>query len=202
MSKTQYPVFTIGHSNHSLECFIELLQAHEVNEVVDVRSAPYSSYTPHFNHDFLKDALEKERIDYLFMGNELGGRPADRSCYDTGRVVYDKVAETDWFNDRLNQVIRNADEWRIALMCSEKELLECHRTLLVAHNLAQRSIEVQHILVEGKLESHDEAMNRLLEIFKLPPDGDMFRTRDDMIAKAVALQAERVAFVDDRIKAR
>ena len=203
MSKTQYPVFTIGHSNHSLECFIELLQAHEVNEVVDVRSAPYSSYTPHFNHDFLKDVLEKERIDYLFMGDELGGRPADRFCYDDdGRVMYDLVAETDWFNNGLNQVIRNADEWRIALMCSEKEPLECHRTLLVVHNLAQRGVRVQHILVEGKLESHNEAMNRLIEIFKLPPDGDMFRTRYDVIAKAAALQAERVAFVDDRIKAR
>ena len=202
MSKTQYPVFTIGHSNHSLEHFIKLLRAHEVNEVVDIRSAPYSGYTPHFNHDFLKDALEKERIDYLFMGDELGGRPADRFGYDTGRVVYDKVAETDWFNDRLNQVIRNADEWRIALMCSEKELLECHRTLLVVHNLAQRGVGVQRILVKGKLESHNEAMNRLIEIFKLPPDGDTFRTRYDVIAKAAALQAERVAFVDDRIKAR
>ena len=94
MSKTQYPVFTIGHSNHSLEHFIELLRAHEVDEVVDVRSAPYSRYAPHFNRDELEDALEKVGVDYLFMGDELGGRPADRSCYDdTGRVVYDKVAE-------------------------------------------------------------------------------------------------------------
>lgn len=93
MSKTQHPVFTIGHSNHSLEHFIELLRAHGVNEVVDVHSAPYSGYTPHFNHDFLKDALENKGIDYLFMGSELGGRSVDRSCYDAnGRVLYDKVA--------------------------------------------------------------------------------------------------------------
>lgn len=139
MSKIQYPVFTIGHSNHSLECFLELLRAHGVDEVVDVRSAPYSGYAPHFNHDSLKDALENVGIDYLFMGGELGGRPADRSCYDdNGRVMYGKVAETDGFKEGLRQVIRGADERRIALMCSEKEPLECHRTLLAAHNLAQR----------------------------------------------------------------
>ena len=201
MSKTQYPVFTIGHSNHSLADFIELLQAHDMDEVVDVRSAPYSGYAPHFNHDVLKDALENVGIDYLFMGGELGGRAADRSCYDAvGRVRYDKVAETDGFNDGLNQVIRGADEHCIALMCSEKEPLECHRTLLVAHNLAKRGIEVQHILADSELESHDETMNRLLGLFQLPPDGDMFRTRDDMIAEAVVFQAKRFAFVNDRMK--
>lgn len=203
MSKTQYPVFTIGHSNHSLDCFMELLRAHGVDEVVDVRSAPYSGYAPHFNHDSLKESLEKVGIDYLFTGCGLGGRPVDRSCYDNGRVMYDRVAKTDWFNDGLNQVIRNAYERRIALMCSEKEPLECHRTLLVAHNLAQRGVAVQHILDEDKLESHDEAMNRLLDIYKLPHEGDMFRTRDDVIVEAVVLQAKRFAFVDDnRMKAQ
>ncbi len=201
MSKTQYPIFTIGHSNHSLERFIKFLRAHGVDEVVDVRSTPYSGYTPHFNRDSLEDALEKVGIDYLFMGGELGGRPVDRSCYDDdGRVMYDRVAKTDAFNDGVKDLIRNADERCIALMCSEKESLECHRTLLVAHNLAQRGVAVQHILANERLESHDEAMNRLLGIFQLPPDGDMFRTRDDVIAEAVALQAKRFAFVDDRMK--
>lgn len=203
MSKTQYPVFTIGHSNHSLDCFMKLLRAHGVNEAVDVRSAPYSGYTPHFNYDFLKDALENKGIGYLFMGGKLGGRPADRSCYDAaGRVLHDKVAKTEGFNDGVKDIIRGAGERRIALMCSEKEPLECHRTLLVAHNLAQWGVAVQHILAEGNLESHDETMNRLLGVFKLPPDGNMFRTRDDVIAKVVALQAKQVAFVDDRMKAQ
>lgn len=211
MSKTQYLVFTIGHSNHSLEHFIKLLRAHGVDEVVDVRSAPYSRYRPWFNRDSnhdsnyvpLKDALENKGIGYLFMGGELGGRPVDRSCYDddTRRVVYDRVAETDGFKEGLKQVIRGAYERCIALMCSEKEPLECHRTFLVARNLAQRGVVVQHILAEGKLESHDDAMNRLLGIFKLSPD-DMFRTRDDVIAEAVVLQAKRFAFVDDRMKAQ
>ena len=208
MSKTQYPVFTIGHSNHSPEYFIKLLRAHEVNEVVDIRSAPYSGYASHFNHDFLKNALEKERIDYLFMGDELGGRPADPSCYDgDGRVMYDRVAETNGFKEGLNQVIRGADERRIALMCSEKEPLECHRTLLVAYNLTQWGIAVQNILADGELESYDEAMNRLLKLYKmLSLQGDMFPPSRDglnkLIAKAVDRRAKQFAFVDDRMKSR
>lgn len=171
MSRTRYPVFTIGHSNHSLERFIELLQAHGVDEVVDVRSAPYSGYTTHFNHDFLKNALENKGIGYLFMGGKLGGRPVDRSCYDAnGRVMYDKIAKTDAFNDGVKDLIRGVDERRIALMCSEKEPLECHRTLLVSYNLTQWSIAVQHVLVDGELESHDEAMNRLMGDFELSPN--------------------------------
>ena len=216
MSKTQYPVFTIGHSNHSLEYFIKLLRARGVDEVVDIRSAPYSRYRPWFNRDSnhdsnyvpLKDALENEGIDYLFMGGELGGRPADRFCYDdNGRVMYDRFAKTDAFNNGVKALIRNAYERCIALMCSEKEPLECHRSLLVAHNLAQRGVVVQHILTNGNLESHDEAMNRLLEIFKmLPPQGDMFPPsrdeRNKLIADAVERRAKRFAFVDDRMKAQ
>ena len=176
-----------------------------MNEAVDVRSAPYSGYTPHFNYDFLKDALENKGIGYLFMGGKLGGKPADRSCYDnTGRVLYDKVAETEGFNDGVKDIIRGADERRIALMCSEKEPLECHRTLLVAHNLAQWGVAVQHILAEGNLESHDETMNRLLNLCKmLSQQEELFPPlRNKLIADAVALQVKRVAFVDDRMKAR
>ena len=87
MGATQHPVFTIGHSNHPPEAFLVLLQEHGVDEVVDVRSSPSSRYTAHFNYDVLDRALEKAGIGYVFMGGELGGRPADRSCYDSdGRV--------------------------------------------------------------------------------------------------------------------
>lgn len=118
--------------------------------------------------------------------------------------MYDKVAKTDAFNDGVKDLICNADERRIALMCSEKKPLECHRTLLVAHNLAHRGVVVQHILADGELEKHDEAMNRLLNLCKmLSRQEDLFPpSRDKLIAEAVAHQAKWVAFVDDRMKAK
>lgn len=200
MGATEYPVFTIGHSNHSPKVFLALLQKHGIDLVADVRSAPYSRYTPHFNRDVLNDVLDSCSIGYLFLGGELGGRPADRSCYDSdGRVKYDRVAETEGFDDGLRLIMRGADDRRIALMCTEKEPLECHRTLLVARALADNRVVVEHILADGRLEDHDAAMNRLLDLFKLPPNGDMFRSRAEVIAEALTRQAGKVAYVGEKL---
>ena len=174
-----------------------LLQEHGVDEVVDVRSSPSSRYTAHFNYDVLDRALEKAGIGYVFMGGELGGRPADRSCYDSdGRVLYDRLADTDPFDDGIRRLMRDADERRIVLMCSEKEPLDCHRALLIAKTLTERGVAVEHILSDGSVEDHDEAMNRLMDIFRLPHHGDLFRSRGEVIADALTRQAKRVAYVD------
>ena len=209
MSATQHPVLTIGHSNHSLEDFVELLRTHAIDEVADVRSSPYSRYTPHFSHGVLSEALDGVGIGYAFLGGELGGRPSDRSCYDgDGRVRYDRVAATDLFDDGIRQVIHGADERRIVLMCSEKEPLDCHRTLLVARALVDHGIAVAHIHADGGLEEHAAAMDRLVRLHKLSPveQMDMFatadsgnggqpRSRDDLVADAMARQAAKVAYI-------
>ncbi|MDE2803342.1 MAG: DUF488 domain-containing protein [Chloroflexota bacterium] len=201
---TAFPVLTIGHSNHSLAEFTALLQRHDVAAVADVRTAPYSRYTPHFNHDALRDALEAGGLDYMFLGGELGGRPADRSCYDeSGRVLYERVAETDAFDDGIRSVMHVADQGCVALMCSEKEPLDCHRTLLVARALAERGVAVRHILADGSAEDHEAIMDRLVEEDRregslgLYPSGDMFRSREDIVADAVARRAGKVAYKTD-----
>ena len=200
MNATQYPVYTIGHSNHSPEAFLSLLEKHAVDEVVDVRSSPASRYNPQFNHGVLSGALERVGIDYVFLGGELGGRPADRSCYDEdGRVDYARLADTDLFDDGMGRLVRAADERRVALMCSEKEPLDCHRTLLIAGALEERGVAVEHILADGTAERHDETLNRLIDTLKLPRNGDMFRTRDEVVVEALVRQASKVAFVDDRL---
>ena len=202
MGATAYPVFTVGHSNHPPETFMGLLKRHDVHEVVDVRSSPYSRYTAHFNREVLEDLLGGANIGYEWLGGILGGRPADMSCYDAhGQVLYDQVAQRDWFDDGIRTVVRHADERRIALMCAEKDPLDCHRTLLVAKALADQDIDVQHILDAGSLESHDEAMDRLLGIFKLSTEGDWFSTREDFIADAVARQAKKKAYAGQKASA-
>ena len=181
---------------------MHLLIRHGVDEVMDVRSAPYSRYSPHFNHESLNFAMEEVGIGYVFLGGELGGRPADRSCYDAdGRVLYNRLAETDPFYDGIRRVISSADERRIALLCTEKEPLECHRTLLVANALTERGVDVEHILADGKLENHAAAMDRLMDIFKLPRNGDLFWTRTEMIGDALTRQAQKVAYVGETITA-
>ncbi len=196
MNSTQPQVFTIGHSNHAPEAFLALLRRHCVDEVVDVRSSPSSRYTPQFNHDILDRALDEAGIGYAFLGGELGGRPMDRSCYDLdGRVNYDRLANTDSFDDGIKQIVRMADQGRVAVMCSEKEPLDCHRTLLIAKVLEERGLAVEHILASGSVEKHDATMNRLMDIFKLPHNGDMLRSRKEVIADALTRRAKKVAHV-------
>jgi uncharacterized protein (DUF488 family) len=196
MNQPRSPVFTIGHSNHAAEVFLGLLLRHEIEEVVDVRSSPHSRYNPQFNRKTLQAALAEAGVGYVFMGVELGGRPTDPACYDSEeRVQYDRLAETDAFKEGIRQVIQRTGERRIALMCSEKEPLDCHRTLLIAQVLTARDLGIGHILADGDLESHAAAVDRLLDRFKLPIDGDMFRSREQLIADAVSRQAGKVAYV-------
>ena len=202
MSTTRYPVFTVGHSNHSLAKFVALLQMHSINEVMDVRSSPYSRYTPHFNREVLAKMLRgvgEGGIKYVFMGDELGGRPVNRSCYDAhGRVCYDRLADTDLFRSGIMRTIRIANERRAVLMCSEKEPLDCHRTLLVARVLVKQGIIVKHILANGGLECNTTAMGRLVDTFKLPRNGDLFHSPDEVIDDALTRQAKRVGYVGER----
>ncbi len=194
-SMADAPIFTIGHSNHSREAFLALLSKHGVTVVADVRSAPYSRFSPHFDRDALASALEARGVHYAFLGRTLGGRPTDPDCYEDGRVRYDRAAGTAVFRSGIERVVEMAADRRVALMCAEKEPLDCHRTLLVAQALDGNGREVAHIHADGGLEPHAAAMDRLMAKFGLNPDGDLFGARAESVARAVARQAGRVAFV-------
>jgi len=189
-------MFSIGHSSHTLQDFLALLRMHEVQAVVDVRSAPYSRYNPQFNKEPLEKGLAASGIKYVFLGRELGARSEDPLCYEKGRVQYRRLMQTDLFRRGIERVIQGACEYRLALMCAEKDPLQCHRTLLVSRALVERGCEVQHILANGSLESHEAAMERLLDLLKLP-HGDMFCSKEEWIAKALARQEERIAFANE-----
>ena len=184
-------VLTIGHSNHPLEAFMELLCRHRVTALADVRSAPYSRFNPHFNREPLAATLKARGIRYVYLGRELGGRSDDPDACEDGHIRYDRLARTDRFKDGLDRVARGAAEHRIALMCAEKEPLDCHRTLLVGRALDERGVKVEHILADGRLEPHAMAMDRLLARCDLDPEGDLFRRqqpREELIAEAIARQ--------------
>ena len=189
-------IFTIGHSTHSAEAFLALLRQHEVEALADVRSSPFSRFNPQFNRLPLEQSLKADGISYVFLGKELGARSDDRSCYDHGRVQYSRLAQTALFQSGLDRVLQGSAKYRVALMCAEKEPLECHRTLLVAKALAARSQKVLHIHADGRLETHEAALERLLTLTGVP-DEDMFLTREELLSKALARQEELVAYVDE-----
>ena len=120
MSALHGVVLTIGHSTHSMERFVMLLSQHRVTAVADVRSTPYSRFNPQFNRETLKEDLRKDGIHYVFLGQELGARSDDRSCYEKGRVQYSRLARTERFRHGVGRVVRGSETYQIALLCAEK----------------------------------------------------------------------------------
>ncbi|MEM8721824.1 MAG: DUF488 domain-containing protein [Cyanobacteria bacterium P01_G01_bin.39] len=149
MGKT---LFTVGHSNLTIEDFINLLVKYKINAIADVRSHPYSNYLPHFNRDLLKFELLKAKIKYVFLGNELGARPKDLSCYIQGKVIYSKIASSDSFKTGIERILTGLDTYCIALMCSEKDPLSCHRTILICKYLRKLDIKINHIVGSSNMQ--------------------------------------------------
>ncbi len=195
MSAPENSVFTIGHSTHSAGVFLALLRQHGVEALADVRSAPFSRFNPQFNREALEAFLKTNGIRYVFLGKELGARSEDRSCYLDNRVQYGRLAQTALFQSGLDRVLQGAARYRVALMCAEKEPLECHRTLLVAKALGARSQPVLHIHADGHLETHEAAMERLLDVTGLPK-ADLFRSKEELLSEALARQERQLAYVD------
>src|SRR6266498_3614590 len=129
-------IYTIGHSNHSLDGFVSLLRRNEIVAIADVRSTPYSRRCGHFNREPLQASLASHDVSYVYLGAELGGRGVDGSSVDAnGRVQYQSVAESAAFREGLRRVCSGSQRMRLALMCTECDPLECHRDILVASML-------------------------------------------------------------------
>lgn len=188
-------VFTIGHSTQSLDRFVSLLQAAGITAISDVRSSPFSRMNPQFNRNTLKERLKREGIKYVFLGKELGARSDDETVYVNGQAKYDRIAETKTFKDGIQRVVNGAKQYRLALMCAEKEPLDCHRTILVSRRLVDEGLEVEHILYDGSIESHDHAINRLIAQLGITPP-DMLRPRTEAVNEAYEKQGNEIAYKD------
>jgi uncharacterized protein (DUF488 family) len=150
-------IFSIGHSNQSVEAFLSLLQQYEIQVLVDVRSRPYSRYVSHFNSAPLAAAVKQVGIKYMFMGKELGGRPDGDEFYDAdGHVLYNRVAKASFFLDGIKRLKEGARTYRIAIMCSEEDASTCHRHLLISRVLAEQEVNVVHIRGDGQLLTEEE----------------------------------------------
>jgi uncharacterized protein (DUF488 family) len=159
MRSAQNPIglFTIGHSNQSLEAFLDLIAQHAIEVLVDVRSQPYSRYSRHFDQPSLRHAVNQAGRRYAFLGKELGGRPAGDEFYDEeGRALYWRIAETDFFERGIRQLEKGLQSYRLAVVCSEENPLGCHRSLLIARVLEQRGVPVRHIRGDGSTQTEAE----------------------------------------------
>ncbi len=187
-------ILTIGHSRHSLERFLALLEAGQVTAVADVRSAPVSRFSPQFNKSALAASLAAQNIGYVFLGKELGGRPEQAELYTQGRADYEKMAASPDFRAGLAQLMEAAAQNRVAAMCSEADPLDCHRCLLVGRALAEAGVEVGHILGSGEIVSHGAVEERLLQLQHLADDDLLMGSRQERLAEAYRARARKAAY--------
>lgn len=145
-------VYSIGHSDHPVEAFIALLQQHKIQVLADVRSQPYSRWVPQFNREPLAEAVEAAGLRYVWLGDTLGGRPEDRSLYDgdNPRPNYDRMRESAAYLAGISDLLKLAGQATVAMMCSEGDYHQCHRTLLITPTLLDCGVRVIHILPDGR----------------------------------------------------
>jgi uncharacterized protein (DUF488 family) len=145
-------VWTVGHSNHEFDAFAHLIEQEQIEFLIDVRSFPYSRFAPHFNREDLQKAIGQQGIRYLFLGEELGGRPTSDDHYDEeGHALYGPMSQEPAFRAAIERVLDGANAHRLALVCSEGDPHDCHRRLLVGRVLAEHGAELRHILPDGAL---------------------------------------------------
>ncbi len=193
MIRRDKTVLTIGHSDMAYEQFLGLLRRHDVTALADVRSVPYSRRRPEYNRDTLRDELKSDGISYVFLGEELGGRPKESRYFCDGVADYEKMATDDLFKSGVERVVMGSDRHRIALMCSERSPLDCHRCLLVARALAHQGLVTLHILHDGGVKSQSDIEGELLEMAGQIRK-DLFLSAEERLTAAYRARAMKVAF--------
>jgi uncharacterized protein (DUF488 family) len=168
-----WTILTIGHSNQSVEHLLGLLHRHDVTVLVDVRSQPYSRFTPQFNRELLEPAVTNAGLRYLFMGEELGGRQRGKiSTLDERLARAGEVARLPAFQRGIDRLLDGARRFQIAILCAEEDPTECHRRLWVGRALRAHGATVLHIRGDGRLDA-DDTLKRLE-----PPAGEQLSLFD------------------------
>jgi uncharacterized protein (DUF488 family) len=156
------PLFSIGHSNHPIEHLLGLLTRHGVEVVADVRSRPYSRFVPHFSKERLARRLQEAGMGYLYLGAQLGGKPVRGEAPSAAPDYASRVAEPG-FRAGIERLLAAAQAQRVALLCRERDPLECHRFHLICRCARARVGAIHHILPDGRVEAQDATEGRLLE---------------------------------------
>ncbi|WP_434036010.1 DUF488 domain-containing protein [Formosa sp. 4Alg 33] len=154
-------IYSIGHGNKKIDSFIDELKKHDIEYLFDVRSSPMSKYNHQFNRPLLEEDLKLHLITYIFAGEQLGGLPKDPTCYTNGKVDYSKITKKAFFQEAIKVLVEASEaNMKIALMCSESNPSECHRSKLIGQELLKHNISINHI-VSNKIKEQKTVIDEL-----------------------------------------
>jgi len=187
-------IYTIGSSVHTTDEFISLLNKYKIDAVADVRSVPYSQHTPQYNKEVLSKVLKEKTINYLDFSKEFGARRKENDAYTNNRVDFKKVIKLPDFIygiERINAGIYKG--YTIALLCTEKNPLDCHRFSLVSKALIDTlGIIVDHILFDGESLNQHDLEKRMLRDFGF--EDDLFDDYKSQLERAYERVSSKVAW--------
>lgn len=172
----QSSLYSIGHGQKTIDEFLAELKSFDIHFLVDVRTSPYSKWSPQFNQGTIENSLTAAGIRYLYMGDYIGGRPQNDLCYDElGFFDYHRMAEEPTFQTGLHRLVdAEKKNCRVAVMCSESDPSECHRSKLIGRELYfSYDISMNHIISVGKSVRQEEIMKSLTK-GAWEPDGNLF----------------------------
>lgn len=187
-----YTLYTIGYSDLDFPEFINTLKGYNIDSVADVRSQPYSKFRPDFCIRNLRSSLNGHGLQYIFLGDELGARRKETDCYINNRISYALVAKTSKFREGLDRLRSGLCKMNIALLCAEKDPIDCHRLILVCRHAKAEIEQIVHIM-DGKLEDNAETERRLLQVHRLK-NLELFRSNDQILAEAYEKQETKIAY--------
>ena len=187
---------TVGHGKKDLNTFIYTLLRYKVNCIVDVRSSPYSKYSPQFNKENFECELSKHKISYRWLGDSLGGRPSDLSTYDEDGIVdYDKLIKSNLFSKGLEKLEELSIPYNVGIMCSEHDPLTCHRFLAISKELARRQYRIVHILDQRHFVKQSVLEDKLVETyFGEYIQMDLFSDNQDILAQSYVKQNRKCGY--------
>jgi len=187
-------IHTIGYAAHTVESFIAALEKFSITAIADVRSQPYSKFKPEFNREKLKQVLINKRIEYVFLGDNIGARIKAPECYKNGQVDYELMSKHPLFQEGIARLLKGMENFSIALMCAERDPINCHRTILICKHLKKYQIQINHIIDANTFENHTETEFRLLKLFHLE-NPDLFMNEAQRLTEAYSRQEEKIAYV-------
>lgn len=196
-------LYTIGHSNHTIERFIKLLKQHKINCIVDVRSNPYSRYNEQFNRENIKIQLNQNGIYYIFMGEEFGARRKEKELYTIdGYLDFEKTVKSSKFLNGVERIKEGLKRnFNIAIMCTEKNPIDCHRNIMIAKYFYDIGYEVKNILENGEIVEQQEINRQLVDNYF--PDRNQISflpeknldNYDELVKKAYKLKNKEIGYV-------
>lgn len=189
---TRQTVFTVGHSNSTIDHVLSLMHRHSIRTVIDIRTKPGSGHVPQFNRAALENRLPLEGMAYRFRGEELGGHPEDPFMYlPDRRVNFALVREEPGFQRAVAALAAGEMGAAPVLFCKEADALKCPRFFLIGRILSAQGVEVVHIdHADGGLETHREGELRML-VETEEGDPDLFLSDDERLERGYRALEQR-----------